>query len=165
MLDVKMAQIKDVPQISLVLAESWKSAYQGIVDDDYLDSLKTDHWAEFLTNGLSGDTIFSIVLLDNQDIVGASILSKSEKQGDVHLVSLYLLPDKIGRGYGHKFYCEIENAIKSRGYVTCVLDVLTNNKKAISFYKAHGFIDLDSEKTTILGKREYPYMVFIKKLI
>ena len=46
MINVRMTQIKDILQISLVLAESWKLAYRGIVDDDYLDSLKTDHWAE-----------------------------------------------------------------------------------------------------------------------
>lgn len=164
MISTRLAQLEDVSQISLVLAESWKSAYRGIVDNDYLDSLKTTHWGEFLTNGLSGDAVFSMVLLENQSIIGATILSKSEKQGEVHMVSLYLLPDKIGKGYGHKFYCEIENEMKSRGYARCVLDVLRNNKRAIRFYKAHGFIDSGVEKSTVLSNQEYPYGVFTKDL-
>ena len=165
MIDVRMAQITDIPQISLVHAESWKSAYRGIVDDDYLNSLKTDHWVEFLTNGLSGDVVYSMVMLENHSIIGASILSKSEKQGEVHMKSLYLLPDKIGKGYGHKFYSEIENDMRSKGCTKCVLDVLTNNKRAIRFYKAHGFMDTGVEETTILGVREYAYRVFDKELI
>ena len=160
-----MALIKDIPQISFVHAESWKTAYRGIVDNDYLDSLKTDHWVEYLTNGLNGDEVFSMVLLENQDIVGASILRKSEKQGEIHIVSLYLMPDKIGKGYGHRFYCEIENEIKSLGYTKCTLDVLANNKRAISFYMAHGYIDSGTEETTVLGSKEYPYRTFNKKLL
>jgi len=57
MIDVRMAQIKNIPQISLVLAESWKSAYREIVDEDYLDPLKIDHWVEFLTNGLNSSSM------------------------------------------------------------------------------------------------------------
>ena len=164
-INVRMAQLEDIVQISLVLATSWKTAFRGIVDSDYLDALRDDHWVDFLTNGLNGDAVFSMVLLDNQDIVGASILSKSEMQGEVHMKSLYLLPDKIGRGYGHKFYCEIEYYIKCKGYVKCVLDVLTNNKRAISFYNAHGFTDTGIEETTVLGNLKYPYRVFVKELI
>ena len=164
MIEVRMAQVKDIPQISNVLAESWKTAYRGIVDDEYLDTIETGHWVEFLINGLSDGTVFSMVLLDNQNFAGACILRKSEKQGEVHLVSLYLLPDRIGNGYGHRFYSEIENEIKNRGYIKCVLDVLTDNKRACRFYEAHGFTDSGAEETTVIGGREYPYRVFVKLL-
>ena len=165
MICVRTAQIKDIPQISFVHAESWKTAYRGIVDDNYLDSLKTDHWVEYLTNGLNGDEVFSMVLLENQDIIGASILRKSENQCEIHMASLYLMPDRIGKDYGHRFYCEIENEIKSLGYAKCTLDVLADNKRAISFYIAHGYISFGAEETTVLGSRDYTYRKFYKELI
>jgi ribosomal protein S18 acetylase RimI-like enzyme len=164
MIGVRMAQIKDISLISNVLAESWKTAYRGIVDDEYLDSIEAGHWEEFLTNGLIDGTVFSMVLLDNQDFAGACILSKSENHDEVHLVSLYLLPDRIGKGCGHRFYSEIENEIKKRGYIKCVLDVLTDNKRACRFYEAHGFADSGAEETTVIGGLEYPFRVFVKLL-
>jgi len=164
MIDVRIANAEDIPQISLVLATSWKTAYRGIVDDSYLDALTTDHWVDFLTKGLSGDDIFSMVMLEHHEIIGASVISKSDIKCEAHMVSLYLLPDRIGKGYGHRFYCEIEGELKKKGYSRCVLDVLENNKKAISFYQSHGFVDVGTEATTFLGEREYPYRVMVKDL-
>jgi len=164
LISVRMAQAEDINRISLVLATSWKAAYRGIVDDDYLDSLKDDHWVDFLTARLSGSAIFSMVLQEKQEIVGASILGKSEKENDVHMISLYLLPDKIGQGFGHAFYSEIEKEMRSKDFSKCLIDVLENNERAIKFYKAHGFTDTRMEAKTTLGKRDYPYKIFEKAL-
>jgi ribosomal protein S18 acetylase RimI-like enzyme len=103
-----------------------------------------------------------MVLLENSEIVGASILSKSENENEIHMRSLYLLPEKIGQGLGHTFYCEIENEMKNRGFTKCVLDVLENNFRAIRFYKTHGFVDTQIRATTQLGKQDYPYIVMEK---
>ena len=164
MISVRTAQIQDIAGISHLLATSWKTAYRGIVDDDYLDSLGYDHWVDYLTSALSGDTVFSMVLSENQEIVGASVLGKSETENEVHLISLYLLPEKIGLGYGHKFYGEIEKEIRNKGFKKCALDVLEKNKRAVKFYKAHGFTDTRVEAVTVLGNRNYPYKVFEKTL-
>ena len=164
MMNVRLAKIEDIDRISLVLAKSWKTAYRGIVDDDYLDALKEDHWVAFLTKGLNDDAIFSMVLCDGQEIVGVSVLTKSENEGKVHLISLYLLPDKIGHGLGHLFYSEIEKEIVNRGFNTCILDVLENNKRAIRFYEEHGFTDTDTETPAVLGEKSYICKVFVKTL-
>ena len=58
MVNVRMAQTKDIERISCVLAASWKTAYRGIVHDDYLDALQDNHWAKFLTTGLNNASIF-----------------------------------------------------------------------------------------------------------
>ena len=162
MVSTRIAKIEDANNISIVLATSWKSAYRGIVGDDYLDPLKDSHWVDFLNNGLSGDAVFSMVLLEDQQIIGASILGTSENKGEIHLISLYLLPEKIGQGFGHIFYSDIEKEIRARGFSKCVLDVLKNNIRAIKFYEAHGFVDAHRNATTKLGERDYPYMVFEK---
>jgi len=63
MISTRTAQTEDVAKISNVLASCWKTAYRGIVNDDYLDALKDDHWVDFLSAGLNGDDVFSLVLL------------------------------------------------------------------------------------------------------
>ena len=164
MTSVRIAGIEDIDRISLVLAASWRTAYRGIIEDSYLDSLRDNHWIEFLTHGLSSDAIFSTVLQDEQEIIGAAILGKSENEGEVHLFSLYLLPDKIGRGHGHVFYSEIEKEMIARGFTLCVLDVLANNKRALNFYERHGFADTNTETPAVLGDQSYTCKVLTKAL-
>jgi ribosomal protein S18 acetylase RimI-like enzyme len=161
---VRIAQIDDIEKISLVHAASWKTAYRGIVGDDYLDSLKDDHWVSFLTTALGSGDIFAMVLQDDKEIIGASVLGRPENAGEIHMISFYLLPDKIGRGLGHKFFSGIEKEIRNRGYTKCIVDVLENNERAIKFYKAHGFSDMRADAETTLGKRNYTYKVFEKTL-
>lgn len=160
----RISEIDDIENISLVLALSWKTAYRGIVHDDYLDSLKDNHWVEFLTDGLNNDSIFSMVIENNQEIIGASILGKTEKEREVNLISFYLLPDKIGHGFGHTFYSAIEVELRNRGFLNCVIDVLENNTRAIRFYKSHGFTDVGREISAALGERNYTCKVFEKAL-
>ena len=156
----RIACAEDFAQISAVLAASWKTAYRGMVDDDYLDALDGSHWVEFLTS--HGGNVFSMVLEEDQTIIGAAILAKSLKEQEIYLLSFYLLPDKIGQGYGRVFYREIEIEARRRGYTRCVLDVLKDNQRAIRFYEANQFIDTGREEGAVLGGRTYCCKVFEK---
>jgi len=96
-----------------------------------------------------------MVIEDDQEIIGAAVLSDTEKVNEANLRSFYLLPDKIGKGFGHIFYSAIEIELKSRGFSNCVIDVLENNSRAIRFYKAHGFIDTGRVINAVLGTQNY----------
>lgn len=163
-MQIKRADQKDADQISNVLAASWKSAYRGIVHDDYLDSLQGDHWVDFLTAGLHDGNIFAMVFVDDQRIVGAAILSQ-EADGVANLISFYLLPEFIGQGHGHAFYDGIERELKRLGISKCRLDVMERNKTAIRFYEAHGFTDTGRTTTATLGGCEYTCKVYEKRLV
>lgn len=158
-MQVRIAQDKDINQISSVLATSWKTAYRGLVNDDYLDSLQSDHWLYFLASGLHDGTLFAMVVEDNQKIFGAAILSW-EADGAANLLSFYLLPEYIGQGYGHVFFHGIEEELKQRNVCKCRLDVLEHNKRAIRFYVSHGFKDTGKRKVSTLGVCEYICEVF-----
>ena len=103
MTHTRISKIEDVKKISLVLASSWKTAYRGIVHDDYLDALKDDHWIEFLEVAFNNGTVFSMVIEDNQEIIGVAVMGNTKKEREVNLISFYLLPEKIGHGFGHTF--------------------------------------------------------------
>ena len=64
MINARIAKTEDIEKISHLLATSWKTAYRGIVDDDYLDSLSYDHWVNFLTTALNGEAIFAMALYE-----------------------------------------------------------------------------------------------------
>ena len=117
----RTSKIDDIENISLVLALSWKTSYRGIVHDEYLDKLRHDHWVEFLSAGLNNNTVFSMVIENNKEIIGAAILCKTEKEREVSLKAFYLLPDKIEQGFGHIFYNAIETELKYSGFQNCVI--------------------------------------------
>lgn len=164
MVHTRIADFNDINKISSVLAASWKSAYRGIVNEAYLDSLENEHWIDFLTLGLSSNNIFTMIMENDLEIIGAAILSQTEKDKEACLISFYLLPEKIGQGFGHNFYNDIETELKSRACSKCVLDVLSNNKRAIRFYQAHGFIETGNEIVSSLGEQSYICKVFEKHL-
>jgi ribosomal protein S18 acetylase RimI-like enzyme len=164
MINVRMAQINDVGTISSVLAASWKAAYRGMIADDYLDALKNDHWVEFLESGMNGKYILSMVLEDDYIVVGAALLGETEEDGEIHLISFYLLPDKTRQGLGRSFYRDVEREMRNRGYTKCSLDVLENNTRAIRFYEAQGFADVGLAITAVLGGQKYRCKVMEKPL-
>ncbi len=102
------------------------------------------------------------MIIEEQEIIGAAVLCKVEKEKEINLKAFYLLPDKIGQGFGHAFFNGIEAELKAQGFSECVLDVLENNKRAIRFYEAHGFICTDSEVVATLGNHEYVCKVYEK---
>jgi ribosomal protein S18 acetylase RimI-like enzyme len=164
MTHTRIGKKEDIERISWILASSWKTAYRGIVHDEWLNALKYDSWTGFLTTGLNNDSVFSLVLENSQEIIGAAILGKTEQERTANLISFYLLPDKIGQGLGHAFYNGIETELRNRGFLNCVVDVLENNARAIRFYKTHGFVDTGKIIAAVLGERNYACMVLEKVL-
>jgi ribosomal protein S18 acetylase RimI-like enzyme len=164
MIHTRISRIEDVYNISHTLASSWKTAYRGIVHDDYLDALPDNHWVEYLTTGLKNDSVFSMVIESNQEIIGAAILSNTEKEHEVNLISFYLLPDRIGKGFGHIFYSDIETELRNRGFQNCVIAVLENNSRAIRFYEAQSFIDTGKTIDAVLGIQNYSCKILEKTL-
>ncbi|MCD7947988.1 MAG: GNAT family N-acetyltransferase [Oscillospiraceae bacterium] len=160
---IRIAEYGDINTISCVLAASWKSAYRGIVNDDYLDRLKDDHWVDFLTTGFDNGDHFAMILEDDQHIIVGAAILRGERN-IANLISFYLLPEKIGHGFGHALYSGVEDELRNRGFRKCVLDVLGHNKRAILFYKKHGFTSTDEVIKTTLGNGEYFCNVYEKRV-
>jgi ribosomal protein S18 acetylase RimI-like enzyme len=75
-------------------------------------------------------------------IIGVSCYGHSrvkELPDDGELVSLYVLPKFMGAGYGHPLLAYMEAALAQDGYANLVLDVFTDNTRAIRFYAGHGW--------------------------
>ncbi len=128
----------DRMMISKVYEESWKFAYKGIIPQDYLDSIPEGRWAANLDNkGWK-----TLVCIDKGKIIGTSSFCKSrfeQYQGWGEIVSIYLLPEYIGKGYG-KILMEVAlSELKSQGYENVFLWVLEENNRARRFYEGYGF--------------------------
>jgi ribosomal protein S18 acetylase RimI-like enzyme len=142
------ASTKDSEIISKLHALSWKTAYKGIVPQEYLDELKYDFWVDAFQNWISNNILTVQLLYRNETPAGCIAYGKARDEnylGWVEIVSIYIHPDYWRRGYGHKL---LETAIldmKKRGYQNCYLWVLRENHSAQKFYEKHGFYYNDEE--------------------
>lgn len=124
--------------ISHVYEESWKYSYKDIIPQSYLDSIPKGRWADAIDN----PEMHSLIMLKDEKIIGTSSYCKSrlsdmEEYGEI--VSIYLLPEYIGKGYGKLLFKSAVNELKKLGFNDIFLWVLDENHRARRFYEKEGF--------------------------
>lgn len=85
--------------LSKIYEESRKYAYQGIVPQHYLDSIPEGRWAPIADNPMWK----TLICMDDGKMVGTSSFCRSRFEqfyGWGEIISLYLLPAYMGKGYG-----------------------------------------------------------------
>lgn len=124
--------------VSHVYEESWKAAYRGIVPQAYLNSIPQGRRC----NSIDASGRYSLLLLDGSQIVGTASYSASrwaflESWGEI--ISIYLLPDYRGKGYGASLLLAATAGLQKLGYREIFLWVLEENRTARRFYEKMGF--------------------------
>ncbi len=133
-----MTAADDRMMISRVYERSWKFAYRGIIPQDYLDAIPEGRWAP----NLDRDGWSTLVCVEDGEIVGTSSFCASrfdEFPGWGEIVSLYLLPEQIGKGRGRALMDAALAALNEQGYEKVFLWVLEGNARARRFYERYGF--------------------------
>jgi len=159
--------IEEINDASAVLALCWKAAYKGLVNDEYLSSLESTHWVEFLEKSINDNTATCIVAKKDNKIVGITVFGKSitEKYpNDGEIISLYVTPESIGQGIGHVLFEKAEHFITKQGYNNCITCTFVENSKAIRFYKSHGYEIVSESEIVTMGKQDLPYVIMRKAL-
>ena len=126
-------------EISKIYESSWKYAYKDIIPQNYLDSIEAGQWA----GSIHKPGMKSLVLIERGRIIGTASFCKSrwEKYDDYgEVVSIYFLPDYIGKGYGRLLLNKCIEELKQCGYKKVLLWVLEDNHSARKFYEKNGFI-------------------------
>jgi len=135
------AEIIDAETISnihkVVCLETYPNDTFGITKEDVLERvtrvLSTLKWKEVIAKNDSKTFVACI----NGVVVGFCFAKKEEKLGRIG--SIYILPEFQSKGIGQKL---INEALGYLGRVNpVVLEVVTYNDKAITFYKKLGFVE------------------------
>ena len=132
----------DRTAISKVYEESWKYAYQGIVPQDYLDDIPKGQWALRIEQADRKN----LVMVQNEMIIGTSGFGKSrmkEMNGFGEIISLYFLPEYMGKGYGRLLLQAVVSELKKMGFDKVFLWVLEENQNARYFYEKCGFVQTE----------------------
>ncbi|MBD5464483.1 MAG: GNAT family N-acetyltransferase [Lachnospiraceae bacterium] len=139
-MEIRYINQNDNPlEISNIYESSWKYAYKDIIPQEYLDSIPTGRWA----NSINKVGMNNLILIENGMIIGTASFCKSrwETYNDYgEIVSIYFLPDYIGKGYGRLLLNKCIDELKQCGFSKVLLWVLEDNHRARKFYEKSGFI-------------------------
>ena len=139
--------------ISKVYEESWKYAYRGIVPQDYLASIPEGQWA----SNIEQADRKNLVMIEDDRIIATSSFGKSrmeEMNGFGEIISLYFLPEYMGKGYGRLLLQEVVSELKKMGFDKVFLWVLDENRNARHFYEKCGFVKTERYLISNIGGKE-----------
>lgn len=131
-------QYDDRFAISRIYEESWKFAYKDIIPQNYLDSIPASCWSV----NLDKEGMNTLVLIEDGIFIGTSSYCKSrfsDFSNFGEIVSIYLLPQYIGKGYGKQLLSAAVGELEHLGFSDIFLWVLKDNSRAIKFYEKEGF--------------------------
>lgn len=118
---IEEAVIQDCESLTHIHIESWKSAYQGIIHQDYLNNISYDERYEFRKKTLTNNSIISLVARYNNKIIGFcnagalsfhsnQLLTKNQKRSRTEpgeLYALYILVEHQNKGIGKALFNEM----------------------------------------------------------
>lgn len=167
---VRPATIADAPSVARVHVESWRSAYGGLVPNEYIDSLTIDRrrevWEEILGNASADQGL--LVLEASDSIVGFCHFSPTRDDdappGTGEITAIYLLSSHWGRGGGSLLLAEASQALTAAGFERATLWVLEGNERAQRFYSRHGWHPDGSTKVEDRGPFRLREVRYVRSL-
>lgn len=152
--------VDDRQEISRVYEESWKFAYKGIIPQDYLEGIPKGQWVSNLDR--CGQQ--TLICIEEGNIVGTTSFGKSrfarfDQWGEI--ISIYFLPEYMGRGYGKALLKAAMSELKKMGYSKVFLWVLEENQRARDFYESMGFVPADEYLDDNIGGKDLREVQYI----
>ena len=144
---IRKAKEGDAAEIANVHINSWREAYKGMLDSNYLDErpLNFKNRYKLWTNSISQNEIIHVAESDKYGIVGFSNAGSARDErfknyGEIYCIYLFQKAHK--QGIGFKLLKSCFEDLKLKGYDKAYLWVLENNP-TIHFYERSGAKKMD----------------------
>lgn len=151
---LRTATSADAQLIAGMHAQSWASAYRGILPDDFLDREMTaeraTHWSTRFDELAAGAGEVLIAMQDDRAI-GFVCLVTPDENGSVLVDNLHALPGVKGSGLGTVMLSAAAQWARDRGATSMHLYVLEPNIAATGFYESRGWRLAGREDDTMGG--------------
>ena len=142
-MNIRAATWQDAPMISGIHAAAWRYSYRNLLPEDFLDHrLPESRWRTSFHALLESGQIEGLILEEQSTAVGCCLFGRGRDAayGDWgEIISLYLLPDYMHRGYGREMLQIALRALKADGYDCIYLWSIRGNDRADKFYRKMGF--------------------------
>lgn len=166
---IRQATLDDAASIAAVSVQSWQESYQGILDQDTLNSLSVEQRLKGQLKFFSEASKGQFVACLGKTIVGfcdagplrtARINSKIAK-GEIY--AIYVLNTYKDLGMGHGLFSTAVSFLHSQELCPFIAWALKENKRARTFYERQGGKICESDTYIIAGKA-YPEVCYLFNL-
>lgn len=164
----RIANVQDATSMSIIHANSWKKAYQGLLPDEYLNGIKDTQWVDMITKGLESNTMKAWVATIEEKIIACTCTGNSRYQGyegQLEIFSIYVLPGYWNLGAGSLLIDEVIEYALNNNYLEVGFWVLDGNNQAIRFYEKNGFLNSGDTMTCMIGESPTTEKRYIKRLV
>ena len=158
-------QKEDIEAVFSVAKESWEFIYNGVFKEKYINyNLEKYYSKNFLLNQIlevkSGEQFFCVAINSSKIIGFCNIVQRNK---EMELARLYLLPDCIGKGIGKKFLELGEEFVLVKGFKKYFCYVGKYNETGKNFYLRNGFKYVTSKDKDDEENNDYQF--YMEKIL
>lgn len=143
---VRKADLTEVVDISI---RGWQTAYRGIIDDDFLDSMDKQEMLKRQLEDYQKDG-FIVAELEEKVVGFCRYIDSNEKTPDIEgidceICALYVKPELKRHGIGKAMFKYVTNEFKIKEKKKMIIWCLKENEPSRKFYKIMGGIEIPQE--------------------
>jgi GNAT superfamily N-acetyltransferase len=157
MVTLRDATEHDSAAIAHLHAESWRSAYRGMLSDDYLDnrahSERAAVWHTRFAERAS-KPFFAILAEEGEQLAGfACVFPHDHPTFGSFLDNLHVAPQSTGQGIGRQLLGEVaRRLVAERTPGGLYLWVIEKNRRARQFYAKAGAVEVERAELPMLDR-------------
>jgi 8-oxo-dGTP pyrophosphatase MutT (NUDIX family)/GNAT superfamily N-acetyltransferase len=164
---LRQAVVSDAKTIAALHSESWRSAYRGILNDNYLDNgifeERQNYWQETLNAPQPERRYVLLAEQDKKPIAFVSVFLDVEPEYGALLHNLHVLPHLRGQGLGRLLMREAARWTLEQNVKQMHLWVVEANTQARKFYEALGGEVVEKRLESVAGNVERDLLRYIWK--
>jgi len=149
---VRPAEIDDAGAIARIHVATWRTAYRGMLPDDFLASLDEAAYAERWRRILLEPSSRVYVAQGGEGVVGFASGGRERAGEDGYegeLYAIYVLDEAKGRGHGRRLVQAVVAGLREMRLGDMIVWVLRDNHPARSFYERLGGVYVRMQPITI----------------
>ncbi len=155
---IRNSKEEDIPNVVDIQIRGWQTAYRGIIDNHYLNTMDREKIIEKRKKSYQKNSF--IVAELNKEIVGYcwyvdnNSFTPNIKEIDCEITALYVKPDLKYNGIGTKLFQFVVNDFKNKNKTKMIVWCLKENEPSKKFYTKMGG-QIVSEKVVLIGEKNY----------
>ena len=165
---IRKAKHSDIEAIAEIKVMGWQTAYKGIIDDKYLNSMSLSDQMNNYKSVYSLNTVF--IAETENEIVGFCRFYDydnavyEDTEIDCEIREIYVRPNMKRMGIGSHLFKHTYLYLKQKGKKKLYVGCFKQNVSAIRFYEKMGGVSTDENTLNIAGKN-HQIKSFIYQLI